>query len=57
MKERDDKKADNPDCEDKEPRCGEWAKIGECDDNPDYMLSECFVFILYPECTLIMFTC
>ena len=57
VKERDDKKADNPDCEDKEPRCGEWAKIGECDDNPDYMLSECFVFILYPECTLIMFTC
>ena len=29
-----------PECEDKEERCAGWAKMGECDANPNYMLSE-----------------
>ena len=34
----------NPACEDKDERCGGWANIGECDANPDYMLSElCYI--------------
>lgn len=34
----------NPACEDKDERCGGWANIGECDANPNYMLSElCYI--------------
>lgn len=35
----------NPACEDKDERCGGWANIGECDANPDYMLSELMCYI------------
>ncbi|KAK9809464.1 hypothetical protein WJX73_010859 [Symbiochloris irregularis] len=28
-------------CEDSDPRCGGWAKAGECDHNPGFMLSAC----------------
>jgi hypothetical protein len=31
----------NPACEDKAPECKDWAKIGECDANPGYMLVHC----------------
>lgn len=27
-------------CEDKDPRCGDWASEGECQKNPVYMLGE-----------------
>jgi len=36
----DTKRSTQPACEDKEERCGGWAKVGECDANPNYMLSE-----------------
>ena len=36
----DTKRSTPPECEDKEDRCGGWAKVGECDANPNYMLSE-----------------
>ncbi|KAI8485972.1 hypothetical protein Bbelb_362930 [Branchiostoma belcheri] len=28
-------------CRDSNSNCGNWASIGECDANPDYMLDEC----------------
>ncbi|EPB71949.1 shTK domain protein [Ancylostoma ceylanicum] len=28
-------------CCDKEPSCAVWASYGECDENPNYMLSKC----------------
>ena len=36
----DTKRSTQPACEDKEERCAGWAKVGECDANPNYMLSE-----------------
>ena len=36
----DTKRSTQPECEDKEERCAGWAKVGECDANPNYMLSE-----------------
>ena len=36
----DTKRSTQPECEDKEERCAGWAKMGECDANPNYMLSE-----------------
>lgn len=30
----------NSNCQDKEEACAGWARMGECDANPDYMLSE-----------------
>ena len=30
-------------CEDKHPECENWAKVGECDANPAYMLTSCAV--------------
>lgn len=27
-------------CKDKERECGHWASLGECEKNPNYMLSE-----------------
>ncbi len=31
----------NPeDCADSEPRCGDWAKQGECEHNPTYMIGQ-----------------
>ena len=34
----------NPNCQDKEEACAGWARLGECDANPDYMLSELYDF-------------
>jgi len=31
----------NSNCQDDHPRCPEWATIGECDENPKYMLYKC----------------
>eukprot|EP00578_Thalassiosira_sp_NH16_P025821 CAMPEP_0181086912 /NCGR_PEP_ID=MMETSP1071-20121207/6000_1 /TAXON_ID=35127 /ORGANISM="Thalassiosira sp., Strain NH16" /LENGTH=475 /DNA_ID=CAMNT_0023168781 /DNA_START=130 /DNA_END=1557 /DNA_ORIENTATION=+ len=28
-------------CEDKEPECKDWSDMGECDNNPEYMLLHC----------------
>ena len=28
-------------CEDTDHRCAAWAKLGECKNNPNYMLSKC----------------
>eukprot|EP00584_Thalassiosira_punctigera_P024711 CAMPEP_0172554422 /NCGR_PEP_ID=MMETSP1067-20121228/54494_1 /TAXON_ID=265564 ORGANISM="Thalassiosira punctigera, Strain Tpunct2005C2" /NCGR_SAMPLE_ID=MMETSP1067 /ASSEMBLY_ACC=CAM_ASM_000444 /LENGTH=492 /DNA_ID=CAMNT_0013342791 /DNA_START=82 /DNA_END=1560 /DNA_ORIENTATION=- len=28
-------------CEDKEPDCPGWARLGECENNPNYMLGHC----------------
>ena len=36
----DTKRSTQPECEDKEERCAGWANMGECDANPNYMLSE-----------------
>mmetsp|Transcript_63135 Transcript_63135/g.104974 ORF Transcript_63135/g.104974 Transcript_63135/m.104974 type:complete len:459 (+) Transcript_63135:120-1496(+) len=33
----------DPGCEDKSSFCGEWAAIGECDSNPNYMKFNCRV--------------
>ena len=33
----------NHQCSDKNKDCGYWAKIGECNKNPDYMLTSCEV--------------
>lgn len=30
-----------PGCEDEEEECAEWAKLGECEANPNYMLQKC----------------
>ena len=48
----DTKRSTQPACEDKEERCGGWAKVGECDANPNYMLSEyintlCIKFVYF----------
>ena len=29
------------DCQDENPKCFDWAKLGECDNNPRYMLNHC----------------
>lgn len=31
------------DCKDNDARCSQWAAVGECDNNPEYMLSDCQV--------------
>ena len=33
----------DPDCADKSSFCGEWAAVGECDSNPNYMRAQCKV--------------
>ena len=48
----DTKRSAQPECEDKEERCAGWAKVGECDANPNYMLSEyintlCIKFVYF----------
>ena len=32
---------EQPNCIDSDPRCGDWAKAGECAANPSYMLTSC----------------
>jgi len=32
---------EDSDCQDDEPRCSGWADVGECDNNPNYMLRSC----------------
>ena len=36
----DDDDNDN-DCQDEHTKCSEWSRIGECDENPGYMLEYC----------------
>jgi hypothetical protein len=31
------------DCKDNDDRCHQWAAMGECDNNPEYMLTDCQV--------------
>ena len=31
------------DCKDEDDRCPQWAAVGECDNNPEYMLGDCRV--------------
>ena len=33
--------ADKSGCQDEHPKCSEWATIGECEENPGYMLFNC----------------
>ena len=31
----------NPDCRDNHEKCSEWTSLGECENNPNYMLRNC----------------
>ena len=33
--------SEDSDCQDEHPKCQDWANIGECDENPNYMLHSC----------------
>lgn len=39
--DEDDFDVEKSDCQDDHPKCSNWAEIGECDANPNYMLHNC----------------